>query len=62
MRFHTALLTGLATATLASAAFAQRVPTPKVDIAGPPAPKPKGKKRKPKHARAQCPKPPPPPL
>ncbi len=39
MRFSTALLTGLATATLASAAFAQRVPTSKVDIAGPPAPK-----------------------
>jgi hypothetical protein len=40
MRLSTTIVTGLATAALASAAFAQRVPALKVDIAGPPAPKP----------------------
>ncbi len=40
MRHSSTILTGLATAALASAAFAQRVPAPKAEIAGPPAPAP----------------------
>lgn len=40
MRISPAIVTGLATAVLATAAFGQRVPAPRMELAGPPAPKP----------------------